>query len=377
MQILKNKASKATITFAKKPDSDVIVEENSYEDVDNNNDDNDNNVQAESKENSQSETLIEEKKDKNEGVSLMVLGEIMMGGEVTQNLDYNYLMAFKHVYNLTKKSDFTYTNLSTNITNLDSIEDAKSKYLVNKNILSALNALGVDAVSIASDHIVDFSESVISNTEKLLENSSIFVAGKKDMPVYFEKDGKRIAIVSTNSVILGTKNVYDKNGISVYDDANLKKNIEEAKKMSDFVIVDVHWGKGESYFGVTDLMWQISRYAIDVGADLVMGTHNIGIKPIEIYNGKPIIYTTGYFMSDLEYEEVKMGYMFDLKFNDEVKLKEIEMTPIYINDLKETMFFTEYNQADADENMANLNYLMNENGVNSEIKDNKIFVEFN
>ena len=377
MQILKNKASKATITFAKKPDADVIVEENSYEDVDNNNDDNDNNVQAESKENSQSETLIEEKKDKNEGVSLMVLGEIMMGGEVTQNLDYNYLMAFKHVYNLTKKSDFTYTNLSTNITNLDSIEDAKSKYLVNKNILSALNALGVDAVSIASDHIVDFSESVISNTEKLLENSSIFVAGKKDMPVYFEKDGKRIAIVSTNSVILGTKNVYDKNGISVYDDANLKKNIEEAKKMSDFVIVDVHWGKGESYFGVTDLMWQISRYAIDVGADLVMGTHNIGIKPIEIYNGKPIIYTTGYFMSDLEYEEVKMGYMFDLKFNDEVKLKEIEMTPIYINDLKETMFFTEYNQADADENMANLNYLMNENGVNSEIKDNKIFVEFN
>ena len=377
MQILKNKASKATITFAKKPDADVIVEENSYEDVDNNNDDNDNNVQAESKENSQSETLIEEKKDKNEGVSLMVLGEIMMGGEVTQNLDYNYLMAFRHVYNLTKKSDFTYTNLSTNITNLDSIEDAKSKYLVNKNILSALNALGVDAVSIASDHIVDFSESVISNTEKLLENSSIFVAGKKDMPVYFEKDGKRIAIVSTNSVILGTKNVYDKNGISVYDDANLKKNIEEAKKMSDFVIVDVHWGKGESYFGVTDLMWQISRYAIDVGADLVMGTHNIGIKPIEIYNGKPIIYTTGYFMSDLEYEEVKMGYMFDLKFNDEVKLKEIEMTPIYINDLKETMFFTEYNQADADENMANLNYLMNENGVNSEIKDNKIFVEFN
>lgn len=377
MQILKNKASKATITFAKKPDADVIVEENSYEDVDNNNDDNDNNVQAESKENSQSETLIEEKKDKNEGVSLMVLGEIMMGGEVTQNLDYNYLMAFKHVYNLTKKSDFTYTNLSTNITNLESIEDAKSKYLVNKNILSALNALGVDAVSIASDHIVDFSESVISNTEKLLENSSIFVAGKKDMPVYFEKDGKRIAIVSTNSVILGTKNVYDKNGISVYDDANLKKNIEEAKKMSDFVIVDVHWGKGESYFGVTDLMWQISRYAIDVGADLVMGTHNIGIKPIEIYNGKPIIYTTGYFMSDLEYEEVKMGYMFDLKFNDEVKLKEIEMTPIYINDLKETMLFTEYNQADADENMANLNYLMNENGVNSEIKDNKIFVEFN
>lgn len=33
----------------------------------------------------------------------MVLGEIMMGGKVTTNLDYNYLMAFKNIYDLTKK----------------------------------------------------------------------------------------------------------------------------------------------------------------------------------------------------------------------------------------------------------------------------------
>lgn len=163
-------------------------------------------------------------------MDLMVLGEIMMGGKVTTNLDYNYLMAFKHIYDLTKKSDFTYANLSTNITNLDKIEDAKTNYLVTKNILSAFNALGLDALSIATDHITDYPSEIIKNTEKLLEENSIYVAGKKDMPMYFEKDGKKIAIVSTNSVIIGTKENYTKNGISVYDEDNIKKNIQEAKK---------------------------------------------------------------------------------------------------------------------------------------------------
>lgn len=39
----------------------------------------------------------------NTNIDLMVLGEIMMGGKVTTNLDYNYLMAFKNIYDLTKK----------------------------------------------------------------------------------------------------------------------------------------------------------------------------------------------------------------------------------------------------------------------------------
>lgn len=103
----------------------------------------------------------------------------MMGGKVTTNLDYNYLMAFKNIYDLTKKADFTYANLSTNITNLDKIEDAKTNYLVTKNILSAFNALGLDALSIANDHITDYPSEIIKNTESLLEENSIYVAGKK------------------------------------------------------------------------------------------------------------------------------------------------------------------------------------------------------
>lgn len=274
MKLLEKKAEKSTIKYAKdkeeaKDNSSDFVVENNHDEKKQDNQKSDNNNYSE-----------------NTNMDLMVLGEIMMGGKVTTNLDYNYLMAFKDIYDLTKKSDFTYANLSTNITNLDKIEDAKTNYLVTKNILSAFNALGLDALSIATDHITDYPSEIIKNTEKLLEENSIYVAGKKDMPMYFEKDGKKIAIVSTNSVIIGTKENYTKNGISVYDEDNIKKNIQEAKKMADFVIVDIHWGKGESSFGVTTQMEEMARYVIDNGADLVMGTHAIGIQPISIYNRK-------------------------------------------------------------------------------------------
>lgn len=364
--LLKNKVNKSTIKYTAKNDDEDISNLNS-------------NVEDESiKTNSNMEDIQDEIDDvKNtENTSLMVLGEIMMGGKVTKNLDYNYLLAFKDVYDKTKKSDFTYANLATNITNLEKIEDSKSDYLVNKNILSAFNALGLDALSIANDHITDFPSEITKNTVKLLEESSIFVAGRKDMPVYFEKNGKKIAIVSTNSVIIGTKSNYDKNNISIYDEDNIKKNISEAKKMADFVIVDIHWGKGEATFGVSEQMKDMAKFVIDSGADLVMGTHAIGIQPIELYNGKPIIYTTGYFMTDLEYETTKVSYMFNLNFDKDTKLSNIEMTPIYIKDTEETLLYKDFDEVAVNINMKSLNSRNIQNGVNSEMTDGKIVIKF-
>lgn len=363
--LLKSKANKSTIKYTAKS-----------------NDENSSNLNS----NAENETIkpntnIESSQDKvddiknADSISLMILGEIMMGGKVTKNLDYNYLLAFKDVYDTTKKADFTYANLATNITNLEKIEDAKSDYLVNKNILSAFNALGIDALSIANDHITDFPSDIIKNTENLLEKNSIFVAGKKDMPVYFEKNGKKIAVVSTNSVIIGTKSNYDRNNISIYDEDNIKKNINEAKKMADFVIVDIHWGKGEAIFGVSEQMKDMAKFVIDNGADLVMGTHAIGIQPIELYNGKAIIYTTGYFMTDLEYETTKLSYMFNLIFNNETKLESIEMIPIYIKDTQETLLYKNFDEVAANINMKSLNTRNSQNGVNSEVSDGKIVIK--
>lgn len=145
--------------------------------------------------------------------------------------------------------------------------------------------------------------------------------------------------------------------------------------MADFVIVDIHWGKGEASFGVTTQMEEMAKFVIDNGADLVMGTHAIGIQPISTYNGKPIIYTTGYAMTDLEYETTKVSYLFDLKFEN-TKLSSIEMTPIYIKDSKEVLLYKDYDEVAANINMKSICSRTQENGLNAGISDNKIIVKF-
>lgn len=372
--MLKKKVAKSTIKF--EDTSEEVLEASSNVDI---YDDDTNNIQiATNNEVNDNKDNANTNNDSNNSnnITINLLGEIMMGGDVTRNLDYIYSYAFKDVYVDAKSADFTYSNLSTNITNMDKLEDTKSKYIVTKDVISGLKTLGIDAVSIASDHMMDFSSTMFRTTTGILENSNIYVAGQKDNPVYFEKNNKKIAIVSTNSVVIGTKSVYENNNISMYDSDNLKKNIEEAKKSAGFVIVDVHWGKDYEY-GVTNQMTQMAHEAIDSGADMVIGSHALGVYPIITYKGKPIIYSLGYLISDTNYLVGKESFIFNVSLNNDLKLEKITMTPTYIKDKEQVVLYKNYDVVKMNEFLEQMNNWNLENSLKSSINDGKIIIDFN
>lgn len=364
--LLTNKIKNSTIVYGQKDTNYEINENNEVVEV------------AQVEENITSTDVLEKNQSEQNEVKelkLCLLGEIMMGGEVSTNLSYSYAMAVKNVYLSTQKADFTYANLATNITNLDNIENPKTEYIVTKNIVNALNALGIDSISIATDHITDFPSDIIKNTISVLENNNIFVAGRENMPVYFQKGNKRIAIISTNSVINGTESLYKKEGISVYNKENLIKNIKEAKENSDFVIVDMHWGR-EFTYGVTSQMDEIAKTSIDNGANLIIGSHALGIYPIVEYKGVPIIYSLGNFISNSDLYLGKESFIFDITISNENKIGKISMTPIYVKDKKEVLLYNEYDSAKSEEVVEQYNKWNLENGLNSSIINGKIEINF-
>jgi poly-gamma-glutamate synthesis protein (capsule biosynthesis protein) len=388
-ELLKNKVKNSTIVYKAQSlkidnvdantntDVNANVEENKKENTENienkENSEDKNNEQINSLTNIENTDENQEKKADDGSVNLCLLGEIMLGGEVTKNLNYNYLDAFKKIYTLPKAADFTYANFSTNITNLEKIENAKSKYLVTKDAISAMSSIGLDAVSIASDHITDYEEDIFKNTVSLLEKNEMFVAGRENTPLYFEKGNQKIAIISTNAVINGTARNYTKQGISVYELENLEKNIKEAKLSANIVIVDVHWGKEYTY-GVNAQMKTIATSAIDLGADMVIGSHALGVYPIVKYKDKPIIYSTGFFISDTDYNVGKEGFIFDLKISNTSKIESITMTPIYTKDKSKTMLYNEYNGIKAKAYIELFNKWHVENSLDSRVIDDKIVV---
>jgi len=308
-------------------------------------------------------------------IKITVLGEMMMGSDVTKNTSYLYNTSFKKIFSLTRNSDFTYASLSTNITNLDKIEDAKSEYLVTKEIKDAILSLGIDAVNIASDHMTDFPKDIFNNTLDILKDNSTYISGIDNSILYLEKNGKKIAIIAANDVFIGTKDNYTEYGINVYSEDKMKKDIAEAGENADIVIVDIHWGR-ENIYGVTKEMKKIAYSAIDSGADLIIGSHALGIYPIITYKEVPIIYSTGYVMTDSDNELAQKSYIFDISINKENKIGSLEMLPIFINEKKEVMPFHEYNKESASKFNEQLNKWNVDNNLNSKIVDDKIVITF-
>jgi poly-gamma-glutamate synthesis protein (capsule biosynthesis protein) len=88
----------------------------------------------------------------------------------------------------------------------------------------------------------------------------------------------------------------------------LQEDIEAARQQADVVIVSWHWGlspyqvhpnAGPGEVDVMQYQKEMGRFSIDVGADMVIGHHSHQPQPIEVYNGRPILYSLANFVHDL------------------------------------------------------------------------------
>ncbi|MGM9644691.1 MAG: CapA family protein [Eubacteriales bacterium] len=85
------------------------------------------------------------------------------------------------------------------------------------------------------------------------------------------------------------------------DMARIEKSIFEASFAADYVIVSIHshQTEGESKEEVPSFLSEFSHRAIDKGADAIIGHGPHLLRPIEIYNDKPIFYSLGDFILEL------------------------------------------------------------------------------
>lgn len=306
---------------------------------------------------------------KKDNITFTVVGEIMMGAEITENLDYMYPNAFKNIHKYTRDADFTYGILGTNITSLDKLSNVKSKYIVTKGISQAFTSLGIDALNIATDHITDYDRTIFVTTLDVLKNNSIYMTGIKDSTLYVNIYGKKVAIISALSSYIGGKQRYEEFGINLYNEAKMNEDIKNAKDNADFVIVDVSWGRDDK-FGVTRQMNKIAVDAINSGANLVLGSNALGIYPIEIYNGVPIIYSTGYLITDSDLTLAKRSYIWQFGINKENKLTSLKMIPICTENKTITNEFRVSNPQICMEYSMLINGWNRENNINSSIDEN-------
>lgn len=170
--------------------------------------------------------------------------------------------------------------------------------------VSMLVEMGVDAVSLANNHALDFGTDALLDTCDTLDGAGILRTGAgKDLneakrAVEVEIQGQKIAIIGATRVIPVAEWAThgDNPGmLAAYDPAILLEEIKALNETNDHVIVFVHWGI-ERAEHPEEYQRNLGRQFIDAGADIVIGSHPHVLQGVEYYNNKPIVYSLGNFV---------------------------------------------------------------------------------
>jgi poly-gamma-glutamate capsule biosynthesis protein CapA/YwtB (metallophosphatase superfamily) len=164
---------------------------------------------------------------------------------------------------------------------------------------------GVDIVSTANNHSMDYgSEAFLQMLELLEINNITQIGGGLDIdaaykPLIIDKNGNRIALFGFNSIENNfTDATEGKAGsASLRNTLKVVEAIQEIDQSVDLVIPFVHWGT--EYQTMHSIEQEnLAQLMVDAGADLIVGTHPHVRQDVGEYNGTKIYYSLGNFVFD-------------------------------------------------------------------------------
>jgi hypothetical protein len=106
----------------------------------------------------------------------------------------------------------------------------------------------------------------------------------------------------------------------------IENDIRTLREHADRIVVTFHWGVPyERKPSFADRAK--ARFAVDCGADAVVGHHPHIVQPFEIYSGCPIFYSVGNFAFGSGNSRAE-GLLVGLRFED--KKTEVDVYPLYV-----------------------------------------------
>jgi len=223
-----------------------------------------------------------------------------------------------------KEDDLTTVNLETTLTNATEKAIKKFRFKGDPSYAQILELGGIEAVNLANNHTMDYLQQGYDDTITTLEKQKIGYFGYEHHYVTTIKGVKVGA--------LGYEGWEDTPETRAIVDANIKRLREQGVQI---VLIHFHWGIERSYVP-TESQQSLARYAIDSGADLILGHHPHVVQGIEEYKGKFIVYSLGNFMfggnrNPTDKDTYVFQQTFHLKDGKLTDQKEIKVVPFSIS----------------------------------------------
>jgi poly-gamma-glutamate synthesis protein (capsule biosynthesis protein) len=188
---------------------------------------------------------------------------------------------------LLARADLAVVNLETAVTERGTAEPKKYSFRAPARVLTGLRRAGVDAVSLANNHGMDYGRTGLDDTLRagVLADLPVLGAGydaeQAHRPLRVVRRGVSISVLAATDVLdyLSWVAGPDRPGLASAKDPRLLLDAVRAEaRRSDVVAVFLHWGR-ELVVCPTARQRELARLLSDAGADLVVGSHAHVVQP--------------------------------------------------------------------------------------------------
>ena len=276
-------------------------------------------------------------------VNVTVAGDIIFGRTVhSRMVQYNdFAHPLRKVAPRLHDADLTIANLECSMSDNTEKPDDPFTFMFTTSAaaVEGLVLAGIDGVSLANNHSMNFGKLGLSDTLAGLAANKITAFGggmsltEARKPGLFTAKGVSFAFLGYDGI---TAEDYGAGpnwaGTCPLQMDLVLEDLARAKQGNpDFIIPYFHWSA--EYVSVpSPLMRRIAHQAIDNGASMVLGSHPHWVQGTEWYKGKPILYSLGNFVFDQDWsEETKQGMFAEIVIRNK-KIARVRLVPVLIED---------------------------------------------
>jgi len=275
--------------------------------------------------------------EKDEHIRVLFAGDFMFDRyirQIARQSGNDYILSDLKGFLLDK--DLVVVNLEGPITDYDSASigskvGSKENFIFtfDSNIAKTLYDHNIRLVNIGNNHILNFGVEGLEMTKKYLAQSGVDYFG------IVNKTERRYVVKNVGGVKIGFVN-YNHFFPDCFEIT--REDINYAGRESDIVVLYTHWGQEYIKEVSQDIVNKAHEF-IDMGVDLIIGSHPHVVKQKEIYKGRAIYYSLGNFVMDQYFsEDTRTGLLVNAVINTESMQMEFEERKIYLENDGRSVF---------------------------------------
>lgn len=266
----------------------------------------------------------------------------------TKQYDFSYV--YDDIKDYTSSADITIGSLETTFAGEDRGYSNYPVFNSPDSLATGLKDIGVDVISLAGNHALDYGYSGICRTIDVLDNVGISHLGTyksaedQDKILIKDVEGVKIAFINytygTNGIPVPSDKPYC---LNLIDKDLISKQINQAKEQNvDMIVACMHWGT-EYKTSANDEQKELADFLFKSGVDIILGNHPHVLEPMEkktitLDDGSTkdvfVVYALGNFTADQRAEITRDSAILNLDITKDsdgkILINKVSYVPIYM-----------------------------------------------